>query len=210
MNILFAGSAEAYTEITRKTGSKQLPCLFFAADLNSMADLGKPEYDQVSACLMPIQHFIELKTADAACIPAMPLLVSGPVDGMDESFNLGCADYLVEPWSSEELQARCRRCASLPCGTLHFLSGSNSLQGKQERCRLNLSEARILRLLLANRGAGCSRLALADTLQVKSAGRALDMRISRLRNKLRRCDPANNLTIARQGKNLYQLIIPPV
>lgn len=208
MRILFAGSNEAFRHRHSGAGQDLLPCLFFIPEFINFAELDNPTELAADVCIMPLQQFLRLKAENPERRFMLPLVVSGPVSGMQEAFAWGCADYLVEPWSGGEALARCRRCASLTIGTVSLQLQDGSLHGRKRSLQLSPTELKILRLLLANRHLGCSKTALAEVLGQTDGGRATDMSISRLRKSLRSCDPANPVTILRCQKGLYQIATP--
>ncbi len=152
--------------------------------------------------------------ADLAIVPAgsldpaergggtwpVPLIAYGPPALLRTGFLAGCADYLRDPWTPQELAlraeavlARVPRGHAFPWGVLR-LRGC-TLRGPGAQLTLTAVEARILEALLAARGRPVPREALALCARrgrvARPAGsRALDMHVSALRRKVRAAFPA--------------------
>ncbi len=125
---------------------------------------------------------------------AAPVIASGPPALLRSAFLAGCADYLREPWTPEELElralavlARAARKYELPWGTVAF-EGKN-LRTPAGLVPLTLRESKILRLLLRARGEPVPRAALAGEVwgsPGRAAGRAIDVHVASVRRKVRR------------------------
>ncbi len=101
-------------------------------------------------------------------------------------------DYLIGSWSHAELRFRLELLAERvrrERGTTVFRFDRSAVWSDFRSSSLSLDEYRILSALSRSRGAPVSRAALAAELAPRLPGqrasRALDMRISRLRSKLR-------------------------
>ena len=179
MRILFAGSAADYRNATGGEGCLPAPFLFFCT-----VDAGDQLNSDVDIQLVPYRQYF-VRMADTPVPPATcPILVSGPSNAMAEALACGCADYLVEPWSDDELLARAGRCACFALAGQEISFHGLQVRGPGGEKILGPDEAYLLRLLLANRRSGISRQHLASLLRLPEGGRAIDMRISRLRRYL--------------------------
>ncbi len=124
-----------------------------------------------------------------------PVILYGPHEYISAAMSAGAADYLCEPWTPDELTARCgklldREKLYLTGWELHLKpSGFIHLNNKELRqsCRIFLSksERTVLRMLLMYRGTFLNRDLLNSALNTRVNGsRAADMAVSRLRSKL--------------------------
>jgi two-component system, OmpR family, response regulator PfeR len=131
--------------------------------------------------------------------PSVPVIACGPPGLLQSAFLAGCADYLRDPWTPDELAiralailGRAPRRHLFPWGVLR-LQGC-SLRGPGARVELTAVEARILEALLAGRGSPVPREALALCAWGRPAprgSRALDMHVSCIRRKVRDAFPAS-------------------
>jgi len=128
----------------------------------------------------------------------LPVIAAGPAEMLRSAFLAGCADYLREPWTAEELSlralaamARGARRFTFPWGELAL--ESDRLHTAAGPVRLTWHESRILAALLRARGEPVPRQALAYTAGVssittsraRSASRAIDAHVSSIRRKVR-------------------------
>ena len=128
---------------------------------------------------------------------SVPLLAYGEGSYLVPAFRSGCADYLREPWSLEELECRLDRLLGRLPGVYHFSWGDvdinhMSITNAQAdySCPLSYQEYRILKVLLRNKGGPVSREVLFYTIWKKpGAGRVVDMHVSSIRRKLREVFP---------------------
>lgn len=151
--------------------------------------------------------------ADLAIVPAgsldpaarggtrpVPVIAYGPPALLRTAFLAGCADYLRDPWTPQELAlraeavlARVPRGHAFAWGVLR-LRGC-SLRGPGAQVTLTAVEARILEALLAARGRPVPREALTlcamgGAVARPRGSRALDVHVSALRRKVRAAFPA--------------------
>ncbi|MGD9940954.1 MAG: hypothetical protein AB7T74_14260 [Clostridia bacterium] len=182
MTILFLGEEGAYESAaesgTRKGGSP----IFFAPTLPEPGGSENPA--SMDAVIIPAQRFLAMAPLQ---LP-VPVLASGPPSLLAECLAAGCADYLREPWSVDEVEARLYRHSG---GAGKWPDGTGSwdglvLSGPGGRRQLSPGLAALLNLLLVNRGACVTREALAAMLGSSSMqGRSIDMQVSRLRGIFR-------------------------
>ncbi|WP_020611255.1 response regulator transcription factor [Sediminispirochaeta bajacaliforniensis] len=122
-----------------------------------------------------------------------PLIVSGPASLLLRAFELGVADYLREPWSVEELLARCGRIASrfpIPVSNGLLTITSEGITGPGGSVDLSAAEGKLLRLLCSVPGRLVGRMELALRVGLENGSRALDVHICHLRKKLVQAVPA--------------------
>lgn len=148
------------------------------------------------------KHFRELQRA-------VPLLVTGPPDSAAPALAMGCADYLREPWGSDEFLARlARRAARMGflCGGRELFLAGSRLEAEGAQITLEPGEARMLRALLLAAGSPVDRTFLAlltgSSPGQEKGSRAVDLRVSRLRRKLKSFLP-NTLEGARLIRSRY-------
>lgn len=130
--------------------------------------------------------------------PGVPVIAYGPPNMLRSAFLAGCADYLREPWTAEELALRALRILERSSGSFAFPWGEVRFEGKDLRTPAGLlalspRESRILTKLLAARGSPVPRDALACRAWGKPAAagsRALDMHVASIRRKVIAAVPA--------------------
>jgi hypothetical protein len=178
MTILFLGEEGAYESASESGIHEGGSPIFFSPTLPTLpvsGSSGKPD-----AVIIPAQRFLALAPLQ---LP-MPVLASGPPSLLAECLAAGCADYLREPWSVDEVEARLSRHTGGACkwpdatGTWD----GRVLSGPCGRLQLSPGLATLLDLLLANHRACVPREALSAMLgSSRTQGRSLDMQVSRLR-----------------------------
>jgi hypothetical protein len=122
----------------------------------------------------------------------VPVVACGPPNLLRSAFLAGCADYLREPWSADELGLRALRLLERGRGRYAFAWGELSFEGNDLRTpaglvALTLRESRVLRQLLAARGSAVPRDALACRAWGRPSppgSRALDMHVASIRGKV--------------------------
>jgi CheY-like chemotaxis protein len=128
----------------------------------------------------------------------VPVIAHGPAALMRGAFLAGCADYLRDPWTPEELALRAHAAISRQVAGGEFPWGGMRIDGDElhtpgGRAALTHHEAVILRALLRQRGRPVPRAALAcllggGALRV-AASRRIDVHISALRRRVRAVVP---------------------
>lgn len=112
--------------------------------------------------------------------PGPPILASGRADSLAECLDAGCADYLREPWTLGELEARLARVALPARAPGPTPSHAEAWEGRGAG-RLVLA-----RIFDESRGLPLGKAYLAERLGLATErGRAVDMRVARLRAALR-------------------------
>ncbi|MBV0933357.1 response regulator transcription factor [Marinobacterium weihaiense] len=126
-----------------------------------------------------------------------------------DALNAGADDYIIKPAREAILQARIeavmrrRSARHEPLPELVFSYRDGILRVADQVVSLTADESRLLGLLLQNRGALLSRAELADSLwgdESRSEGRALDLKISRLRRKFEALQPLPFRLSSRYGQ----------
>ena len=119
----------------------------------------------------------------------IPVVGCGATAFLPFALQLGCRDYLKDPWDYTELQSRCRRL--LTPSKLSFSWGAVSvtpseLIGNDRRVSLSYPQYRILRTLQRNAGRLVHRATLQYTLwgEERPRSRGIDMHVTALRRKL--------------------------
>lgn len=179
MRILFVGNEEEYAALiqTRENG---IPfSLFFYPSLPDAQ-----EQVNADAILMPALKFLSSATGSRY----IPLIVSGLANLAETCFEAGCSDFIREPWTEDELQARVVHHSHKNLTLNHDglrISG-HTLIGPISEIVLSNDAYSILKLLVDNRGQPVPRMAIASLVGVHTPdSRSIDMRIARLRNALR-------------------------
>lgn len=200
MRILFVGDEEEYGRAKLESEDGTPFSLFFYPALS--AGIDQSRFD---AMVVPARRF--LSAPPSARI--IPLIASGPAEIAAECFDSGCQDFIREPWTTGELLARAayRSRMRLSLGPGGVAIVGKTLAGPAGSVELSDDEHGILLLLNGNRGRPVPRSAIAATIGADaSAGRSIDMRMSRLRGKLRSIgahDIADGIRCDRGGYRLF-------
>ena len=121
-----------------------------------------------------------------------PIIAFGPPGLLRPAFLAGCADYLKDPWTPDELSLRALNVLARLRGRFVFPWGEISFEGTNlvtpgGLVGLTHHESRLLGALLQNRGAPVSREALGYVLWGKPGSkrsRAIDAHLSAVRRKV--------------------------
>lgn len=160
--------------------------------LSSAEPVGGGDTDLYILPVELLQTFADDFSRAAAHIP---IIAYGEPAALRGAFLAGCADYLREPWSLEELALRARKLLSTPLLSLKGVPlrvTDVSVESRYGRAELSLPEQRILRALLRQKGTVVSREALLCVLwgrKPDGRSRVVDVHVSSLRRKLRRVLP---------------------
>lgn len=181
MRILFAcDEGERDTAIDTGEGASA-PSLFFCSEL--------PPRDQWRSYDAVVIGAMDL-LADPPGPVASLVVASGPSSLASACFEAGCSDFIREPWTVSELVARVKAragsVAGLRGGAAEF---GESLGRPLARLAASLPEpsARLFSLLALNAPGAVPREAIAALFGLGGyRGRAVDMRVARLRVALRR------------------------
>jgi hypothetical protein len=103
MTILFLGEEGAYESASESGIHEGGSPIFFAPTLPTPGM--QVVQVRLDAVIIPAQRFLALAPLQ---LP-MPVLASGPPSLLAECLAAGCADYLREPWSMDEVEARLSR-----------------------------------------------------------------------------------------------------
>lgn len=204
MRLLFVGSEAEYQGSLLARGNGSPFSLFFVDGIQESTILTC--YDAV---VMPALRFLALPPSTHP----VPMIASGPVSMMADCFDGGCTDYMIEPWTEEELRARVvartTPCLELEYGTIRATPGR--IIGPRGSAPLSDTAYRMLVVLYQNRGKAVPRQALACCIKpscngAHAAGRALDMRMARLRAALRAAGATESARNLRGQHGSYSLL----
>ncbi len=127
----------------------------------------------------------------------LPIIAYGSTSQMSGAFLTGVFDYLSDPWTPGELVLRLDRLLQRWQRRFQFEWGNLSLKGNvltssERKAFVSHQEAKILRLMLKNRGRVVSRDSLFYVLWGKppeNPSRVVDVHVSSLNRKLRALVP---------------------
>lgn len=139
---------------------------------------------------------IVLPVSELACIALLdgvpPAIVAyGPVEQMEPALLMGAVDYLVEPWTLDEMRVRVRRVLSEYPGVGRFDGYGGTIVIENTYPFLPPRERSALEILSRHAGRIVDRETLALSVGIpiynlRTGSRAVDMVISRLRRMLGR------------------------
>jgi hypothetical protein len=181
MRLLFVGDEEQYNRIKERSAPDGKRSFLFEPNFPPLAGAGRWDL-LIAPAAVVLGRPMELYAA--------PLIAYGPERLLDLCLDSGCADYMREPWSLDELLARAelRSLPALLLDTCDLSLHRGMLRGPQGQRRLSATASAGLALLAANRARPVPRAALGAVMGMAgSSGRALDMAMSRLRYALRVC-----------------------
>lgn len=138
MTIRILADREPYTSFSAESSSFSI--------INGPAELDGPEADII---VLPAIDFLDLRSSSARRRQGPRFIAYGTVGLMEASFEAGASDYLREPWSLPELQARLTRLldSAFLWGQASLRLVGGSLRG-QSSVSLGDGELALLRLLL--------------------------------------------------------------
>jgi DNA-binding response OmpR family regulator len=153
-----------------------------------IVDLGLPDGDGLT--------LIKAVRANSDSTPILVITARGGLDDRITGLDLGADDYLVKPFATEELAARCRALLRRPGGVLGVIltAGNLSLdcnarEARVDNMRIDLPprELSLLELLLRRAGQVVPRTNLENGLYSMGeevSPNALEAAVSRLRRRL--------------------------
>ena len=127
--------------------------------------------------------------------PILLLSALGSAEDKIKGLEIGASDYLAKPFEPKELLLRMRNLIQknkynkqkeeiVKFGPYTFNLKKEILKKNGKIFTLTSSEARLLHILAKNNGKPIIRYALSKILNIPNASRALDVQITRLRNKI--------------------------
>jgi hypothetical protein len=150
-----------------------------------------PADDEADLVVVPVRQVGNLAER------GVPVIAHGPAGLMRGAFLAGCADYLREPWTPEELELRAhaallrqRTCYEFPWGEARFEGDTLCAPGGS--AIFSHRQAVLLRALLRRRGQPVPRAALASLLGMgagKTGSRSIDVHVSAVRRHVRAVAP---------------------
>lgn len=179
MRLLFVGSEEEYRRAIESREDAEAFSLLFCSEIPHVSC--QEDFD---AIVIPALRFLSLP---CAC-HRIPIIVSGPSGMAKECLESGCSDFIREPWTEAELYARVmsRSPRRLDFGVEAVSVIGLRLIGPSGSICISEDAFSLLAILEANRGNPVPRPALATCIGLPSiSGRAIDMRVARLRSYLR-------------------------
>lgn len=139
---------------------------------------------------------VVLPVSELSCVRVIegssPVVIAyGEVQRMESAYLLGAVEYLVEPWSVEELRVRARRVLGGYAGTNGIAQHRGSAVLGTRFLSLSPKERSAFDLLSRHAGRIVDRETLAHSIgisprELRSGSRAVDMLVSRLRRTLGR------------------------
>lgn len=168
--------------------------------------------ERVDVYVVPVDELSSLLDGGGRPPTWLPVVAYGSKTALGAAFLAGCADYLREPWSPEELSFRVARVAR--CGDFSTAWGlvrikANIVATEVGSTEVSVFEYRILRVLLTQLGRTVPRQALYYTIWGRNGGvsRAVDVHVSSLRRKLATiADPAYTGPVIRSSRGLGYFI----
>lgn len=152
------------------------------------------ESEGFDAVVMPALDFLRWELL-GELRPRLPVLASGPPGSLAECLDAGCADYLREPWSLGELEARLARVAGgvrEEAGPTIALAEGGGILG-------------LAAIFDEASGRPLDKAYLAERLGIEAGGgRAVDMRVARLRAALRASGRFAEAAALRCARGEYQ------
>jgi len=177
--------------------------VFFSTSLHNFSP--QELMREYSVALIPVSDIPKEKLFLWDSLWYIPVLATGPDSCMDEAFSFDCSDYLCEPWSDTELEARARRCSRISFAAGSVFIENFSMTGPSGVQTLAAQDLMVLKLFHANRTKGIHKLALCALLGQKQESRALDMRISRLRTLFKKLGCTDFSFMQRGSKGYYSI-----
>ena len=142
--------------------------------------------------IAPVQCIQKLATKILQKNPEFPIIFYGNISFLRKAFLAGCADYLKDPWTIEELALRLTKLVRKTNTMYNFSWGCISFVGtdivsEKGKCTLSYQEFRIIKSLIQQRGHVVPREVLFYSLWNNPGfrkSRVIDVHISSIRKKL--------------------------
>lgn len=199
MRILFVGNGEEYRASILARENDRPFSLFFCPSLSDALEQGNSD-----AIVVPALRFLSYPPLTRT----VPLIASGPAELAEPCFEAGCSDFIREPWTGDELQARVagHTCSGFAFSHEGLRFSGHTLLGPTSEIVLSDAAFSILMLLSANIGQPVPRLAIASLIGARAGdSRSIDMRIARLRTALRSAGAGGMADRLRGSRGAYQL-----
>ena len=181
-------SAEGYSVDSCFDGQEGLDCMRVADYDGVILDVNMPRLDGFGV--------VKAMRADGMQAPVLFLTARDSIEDKVTGLDLGASDYLVKPFSFEELMARVRALtrrtavSNTPVYTLCDLtldSGSHTVTRAGQEIKLSAKEFALLEYLLRNQGRVLSRENIENNLwnfDYEGGTNAVDVYIRYLRRKI--------------------------
>ena len=181
-------SAEGYSVDSCCDGQEALDCMRVADYDGVILDVNMPRLDGFGV--------VKAMRADGMQAPVLFLTARDSIEDKVTGLDLGASDYLVKPFSFEELMARVRALtrrtavSNTPVYTLCDLtldSGSHTVTRAGQEIKLSAKEFALLEYLLRNQGRVLSRENIENNLwnfDYEGGTNAVDVYIRYLRRKI--------------------------
>ena len=120
---------------------------------------------------------------------SIPVICRGPVGELSTAWAVGCADYLKEPWTMQELHFRINRVLSsldIDKSWRGFSIHGNRVFYGDDAITVTVQEQRIFSMLVRHEGTTVPREALYYAIwgTTGDTSRVVDLHISKLRSKM--------------------------
>lgn len=169
-------------------GEEALDCFSFAEYDAAVLDVNMPKLDGFS--------LVKKIRAKGINVPVLFLTARDSIEDRVEGLDIGADDYLVKPFSFDELLARIRvmirrkadvKTSVLTCGDLSLDLGSHKVMRGERNIELTAKEFELLRCLLLNKGNVLSREQIENHIwnfDYEGGTNVVDVYIRYLRKKI--------------------------
>lgn len=169
-------------------GEEALDCFSFAEYDAAVLDVNMPKLDGFS--------LVKKIRAKGINVPVLFLTARDSIEDRVEGLDIGADDYLVKPFSFEELLARIRvmirrkadvKTSVLTCGELSLDLGSHKVMRGEKNIELTAKEFELLRCLMINKGNVLSREQIENHIwnfDYEGGTNVVDVYIRYLRKKI--------------------------
>lgn len=169
-------------------GEEALDCISFAEYDAAVLDVNMPKLDGFS--------LVKKIRAKGINVPVLFLTARDSIEDRVEGLDIGADDYLVKPFSFDELLARIRvmirrkadvKTSILSCGDLSLDLGSHRVTRGEKNIELTAKEFELLRCLLLNKGNVLSREQIENHIwnfDYEGGTNVVDVYIRYLRKKI--------------------------